>query len=103
MVSSVGDFYQKLAADQDLRKQLQVATAAAAEQAVMAVAASLGFTFTVDEWRSHVASQSEELSDEDLAKVSGGVGIGNALVTRASFVDQVGLITGAGLRAGTGL
>jgi predicted ribosomally synthesized peptide with nif11-like leader len=103
-MSSVGKFYEKLAADQDLQKQLQAAAAAAAEQAIVGVAGTQGFTFTVEELRSHVASQVEELSEDDLAKVAGGTGPGGPMLMRAaSFMNQIGLMTGGGLMAGGGL
>jgi predicted ribosomally synthesized peptide with nif11-like leader len=102
-MSLVGKFYEKLAADQDLQKQLQAATAAAAEQAIVGVAGTQGFTFTVEELRSHVASQVEELSEEDLATVSGGSGLGGRMLMQASFMNRLGLLTGGGLLAGGGL
>jgi predicted ribosomally synthesized peptide with nif11-like leader len=103
-MSSVGKFYEKLAADPDLQKQLQAATAAAAEQAIVGIAGTQGFAFTVEELRSHVASQVEELSEEDLAKVAGGTGPGGLMPMRAaSFMNQIGLMTGGGLMMGSGL
>ena len=102
-MSGVAKFYEKLAADQGLQKQLQAATAAAAEQAIVGVAGTQGFTFTVDELRSHVASQVEELNEEDLVRVTGGTGPGGPMTTQTSFLNRIGLMTGGGLMAGGGL
>lgn len=100
MMSSVGKFYEKLAADQDLQKQLQAATAAAAEQAIVGVAGTQGFTFTVEELRSHVASQVEELNEDDLAKVAGGAGLGGPGLLQSPFLHHIGLMTGGSVLPG---
>jgi len=91
---NVARFYQKLAADGDLQKELQATTAAAAEQAVVTVAAKKGFAFSLDELRAHLAAQVQDLNEEDLAQVAGGVGQFGGL--GGPFVARIGLMMGSG-------
>jgi predicted ribosomally synthesized peptide with nif11-like leader len=95
---TVAKFYQQLASEQGLQKELQARTAAAAEQAIVSVAELHGFAFSVDELRAHLDERAHELAEEDLANVAGGTGASLLQYSRLGLMS--GLRTGRTVASG---
>ena len=68
-LESLREFGRRVQVDRGLYEKLMNARAAAAVE----VAASAGFTFTVEEARALVDEVSAEMSDEQLEAVAGGL------------------------------
>jgi predicted ribosomally synthesized peptide with nif11-like leader len=94
MTQALQDFFQRVSVDATLQAACSEAVAHGDLDTIVRLGADAGFTFTVEDLKQAWASQSSELSEEDLAKAAGGLASFHKIWAE-TFSRNIGMRAGA--------